>query len=755
MNRRTFTKLATLSTAQTLLTQSARAQVQPAARRPARGPLATKWTAEVTPANALPEYPRPGMVRQQWQNLNGLWDYCVSSIGNATRPETSAFTGKILVPFGIESQLSGVMVPFRPDQRLWYRCSFEVPSHWQPRRLLLHFDAVDFEATLWLNGDLLGTHKGGYDRFSFDITDSIRRNQAQEICVSVVDPTSAGDQAHGKQSLRPRGASYTATSGIWQTVWIEPVPDTYIASIKITPELDASRLRLSVQTEGRGQHPGVTAVALEQGRPIAHANGVAAQDLLLLIDKPRFWSPEDPFLYDLKVSITGGEAPHDSVTSYFGMRSISLGRNDQGGARLLLNGKPVFHQGPLDQGFWPDGIYTAPTDEALKFDLEYMKAVGFTAVRKHLKVEPERWYYWADKLGLLVWQDMPAGQLRTPESRVQWEVEMARHVENHFNHPSIVLWTIFNEGWGQYDTERLEAKLRKLDGTRLINNASGWYDKGCGDIADAHFYPGPSVCDPEEKRASVTGEFGGLGFVTAGHMWAENAWGYQTFIDKTSYNDTYQRLWQRVHKLRKENYLSAAIYTQITDVETESNGMLTYDRKVEKLDYEGARAAHLGQLPKLTYRTILAMSADDLEQWSYTSTQPDSTWMMPTYSDACWPKGAGGFGTSFGYPDFVRTKWNTTDLWIRRQFLIGPEGAHWPLLTCRFGVDFEVYINGVLACRPEGFHDTYGLYELNPPARATLQPGTNTIAVHVIQRAKGGQQYIDVGLVDEIASGAA
>jgi hypothetical protein len=755
MNRRTFSKLAAFSTVPLVYGPAWAISKAEEEWRPAKGPLSTRWAADVAPADAWKEYPRPGLVRELWQNLNGLWDYVVTQLGAGTPDQPPlAFAGKILVPFGIESQLSGVMQPFLPDQKLWYRRTFDIPEAWHSQRVLLNFDAVDFECRVWLNGELLGEHKGGYDRFTFDISRAIKDGKLQQLLLAVTDPSSQGDQAHGKQSLRPRGASYTATSGIWQTVWLEPVPHAYIASIKLIPDVDASRLRLKVDARNLKGRSAVNTIAFDHGRPVASASGFAEEDITLHLKDAKLWSPEEPFLYDLKITLAGGEeAPPDAVTSYFGMRKISIENDEQGIARLFLNGKPVFHQGPLDQGFWPDGIYTAPTDEALKSDLEYMKAVGFNAVRKHVKIEPDRWYLWADRLGLLVWQDMPAGQLKTPESREQWEIETARHVENHFNHPSIVMWVIFNEGWGQYDTPKLAAKLRKLDTTRLINNASGWYDKQWGDIVDMHFYPGPSVCVPEEKRASVTGEFGGLGFVTSDHMWKDGAWGYQTFTDPVEYNATYRRLWGRVHKLRDDNGLSAAIYTQISDVETESNGLLTYDRKVEKLDRAGMLAAHLGKHPSLSYKVILPMSNTEPQPWLYTAAQPEETWMKPEFRDDTWTNGEGGFGTRFGFPDFVRTRWNSTDLWVRRQFVIPPEGVHWPLLTCCFGVDFELYINGVLACRPEGFHNTYGLYELNQAARAAIRPGANSIAAHFIQRAKGGQQYIDIGLVDEIASG--
>lgn len=751
MNRRTFSKLAALSSIPFAF-HDGWARPEPGEWHAAKGPLSTRWTSSVTPENAWREYPRPSLIRKDWQNLNGLWDYTVTPATAVDRPMTSAFDRKILVPFGIESQLSGVTLPFLPDQRLWYRRSFHIPENWRSKRVLLHFDAVDFDATIWLNGQAIGSHKGGYDRFTFEITDSLRRGGANEIVVSVLDPTNEGDQAVGKQSLHPKGASYTATSGIWQTVWLEPVPQVYIRSIRVTPDLHMSQLRLSVDLVGASSTTAVYAAAWEGERQVTHANAAAGEDITLPLPAPRLWSPADPFLYDLKLTISGSGAKSDSVESYFGMREITLGKDEQGRARLFLNGKAVFHQGPLDQGFWPDGIYTAPTDEALRFDLEYMKALGFNAVRKHVKIEPDRWYYWADKLGLLVWQDMPAGRLRNSESREQWESEIVRHTEDLFNHPSIVIWTLFNEGWGQYNTFSLAGKLRSLDKTRLINNASGWYDKRCGDIVDVHFYPGPSVCDAEDKRASVTGEFGGLGFVTHDHMWKSDAWGYQTYSDTGAYNATYQRLWQRVHKLRDEHGLSGAIYTQISDVETESNGILTYDRRVEKLDAKQARAAHLGLLPRLTYRTLLALSKEQPQEWSYTTGQPDAEWAHPKFEETGWSKGEGGFGTRFGSPEYVRTRWNTTDLWVRREFIVPPDGVQWPLITTYFGVDFELFLNGVLACRPEGFHNTYGIYELTPASRATLSPGVNIIAVHFIQRAKGGEQYVDVGLVDEIAA---
>jgi hypothetical protein len=548
-------------------------------------------------------------------NLVGWW-----KLDSDWRPseEEVRYEGRILVPFPIESALSGVMKKFMPGDQLWYRRTFNVPTEWKGQRVLLHFGAVDYEARVWINRRELGRHRGGYDGFTYDITDALQPRALQELRVCVQDPTDAGEQARGKQTLRPGGAAYTATSGIWQTVWLEPVPPSGIANVKITPDVDASALNLVVRIQDDSQDGQIEAVALRGDETVAKVKGRPGQKMALPIKNVQLWSPDDPFLYGLRITRLLQGKKVDEVRSYFGMRKISVTPDDHGVPRLMLNGKFVLQCGPLDQGFWPDGIYTAATDLALKSDLEYCKAIGFNLVRKHLKIEPERWYYWADKLGLLVWQDMPSGNLRDADARQQWEVELTRHIEDHFNHPSIIIWVLFNEGWGQYDTERLVRRMRGLDSSRLINDASGWYDQQWGDIVDKHFYPGPGVPRLEEKRASVTGEFGGLGCVITAHVWRDDAWGYRSFTNTETLTEEYQRLWQRVYWLAEHEGLSAAVYTQISDVEQEANGLLTYDREVEKIDRSRARVANTGQLGLRTYETAGSCGrcgGDDAAHW--------------------------------------------------------------------------------------------------------------------------------------------
>ena len=552
--------------------------------QPAAGPLKTRWAKDVSPTNALPEYPRPQMVRKDWLNLNGLWDI---KLGDGTE-------SKILVPFAIQSALSGVM---KHADRVTYRRSFEIPKGWSGQKVLLHFGAVDWESTVFVNGKKIGVHRGGYDAFSFDITDALKGEGAQEITVDVFDPTDLGGQPRGKQKLKPGSIMYTATTGIWQTVWLEPVAPAHIESLKIVPDVDESCLRLTVFGSGS-----VEAVASEDGKVIAQVTGQAGSELKLSIPSPKLWSPDSPHLYDLRVSLKSGEKTVDAVTSYFGMRKIALGKDDKGVTRKMLNGKPVFQVGPLDQGFWPDGIYTAPTDEALRFDIAETKRLGFNTTRKHVKVEPDRWYYWCDKLGLLVWQDMPCGNSYTdkqqPIDKPQFKSELVNMVKNNWNHPSIIMWVVFNENQGQHDTEALVAEVKALDPSRLVNNASGNDDKNCGDVIDKHSYPGPESPKPEENRAAVLGEFGGLGLPVDGHTWTKKTWGYEGTKNIEDLTSAYEKLLGKSWELNATAGLSAVIYTQLTDVETECNGLLTYDREINKVIPERAAAANSGKLPK-------------------------------------------------------------------------------------------------------------------------------------------------------------
>ncbi len=569
----------------------------------AAGPLMTRWAAQVSPSNALPEYPRPTMVRGEWQNLNGLWDYAVQA-KDAARPQTWA--GSILVPYPIESALSGVMKRVSEHERLWYRRTFEVPPAWKDQRVLLHFGAVDWECVVFVNGKELGTHRGGYDGFSFDITDALAPAGAQELVVAVADPTDAGYQPRGKQVRNPNGIWYTPTTGIWQTVWLEPVNGVSIASFALTPVLDEQRLDMRFQFRTSGtlsaELPGgytLVATAFDGQGSVATGAFPCVAGPHGLVGLAKRWSPASPFLYDLRVALKLGDKVVDEVRGYFGMRKISMEKDAAGILRLCLNGAPLFQYGPLDQGFWPDGLYTAPTDEALKYDIEMTRELGMNMARKHVKIEPERWYYWCDKLGLLVWQDMPSGNFganddrrRTDEASANYERELKRMIEGRGNHPCIIMWVPFNEGWGQHETARYAALVKKLDPSRLVNEASGWTDRGSGDVKDIHSYPGPAAPKLEDKRAAVLGEFGGLGLPVKGHTWQdEKNWGYRSFTDSQALTDAYLKLLDRLHPMTAAAGLCAAVYTQTTDVEIEVNGLMTYDRALVKLDKAAIAAA--------------------------------------------------------------------------------------------------------------------------------------------------------------------
>jgi hypothetical protein len=709
---------------------------------PAPGTLMTRWAAEVSPTNAHPEYPRPQLVRPDWQNLNGLWDYAITPLAAAG---VTNFDGKILVPFPIESSLSGVARRLDEFSTLWYERRFQVPAAWAGKRVRLNFGAVDWQARVFINGHEIGQHRGGYDAFSFDITDSLKWSGEEEIRVAVNDPTE-GDQPRGKQSRKPEGIFYTPTSGIWQTAWLEPVPAICVDDLRLTPDVDAHQLHVRVAAASRDPSLQVEVRALAAGREVGRAAGPVNQDLHLPISEMHLWSPDDPFLYDLQITLKDGDKTVDSVASYFGMRKIALGKDEAGVMRLMLNDHFVFQMGALDQGFWPDGIYTAPTDDALRFDIEYLKRAGFNLARKHVKVEPDRWYYWCDKLGLLVWQDMPSGNNTTPDGRTQFEIELQRMVERRFNHPAIIVWVLFNEGWGQYDTERLVPWLKSLDPTRLVDDASGWTDKRVGDLIDMHSYPGPECPPGEMDRASVLGEFGGLGLGLPGHTWSTNFWGYLKLTNAATLEARHAELLDRVRILRDAFGLSAAVYTQTTDVETECNGLMTYDRAISKLDPDRLRKLNQSENQNPPLRVIVPDARYGRVSWKYTTADPGPTWQLPDFDDSAWKKGFGGFGTAEITPGaIVGTTWNTADIWLRREFTLGTEDLRDAQIQVHHDEDAEIYFNGVLAAQFDGFSVQYFETNINTDAMDTLKPGLNRMAVHCHQTTGG--QFIDVGIV--------
>ena len=722
-------------------------------RQPVPTPLKTRWATEVTPDAVHPEYPRPQFVREDWLNLNGNWNYALT--GKHSR-EPKEFNGEILVPFPIESALSGVAL--RADERkLWYRRTFTVPDAWQGQRIILNFGAVDWEATVWVNDTEIGSHKGGYDSFSFDITDALTGGE-QKLVVSVTDPSDTGTQPRGKQVRQPGGIWYTSTTGIWQTVWLEPVPDVSIANLKMTPDIDANVLSLELDTSNEASNLSIKATVLDNGEIIKEETGDLGEALELRLFNAKRWSPDDPFLYDLEVSLLDGDRVVDTVSSYFGMRKISFEKDATGVNRLFLNNEPLFQLGLLDQGYWPDGLYTAPTDEALRYDIEVTKQLGFNMIRKHVKVEPARWYYWADKLGVLVWQDMPNGGdhvgngegeiERDAASAAQFEKELQAMVDERYNHPSVVMWVLFNEGWGQYDTARLTDWLKTYDPSRLVNSASGWNDMNVGDVRDIHSYPGPNAPQLYEDRASVLGEFGGLGLAIAGLTWqAEDNWGYQEYGDPLVLLEAYDKLIRRLRYLSIEEGLAAAVYTQTTDVEVEVNGLITYDRSLIKMN-----PAQVKWSNRIVYReppiitSFVPTSQKEGVTWRYTSQEPEGNWTLPGFDDSDWQEGEGGFGSEDSRGGVVRTDWSSPDIWMRHSFKLTSTYALYPYLRAHHNEAMEVYLNGQLIKTLPNYTFDYVQVPLEPDIRNLLKEGTNTLSIHCKRVAFG--QYCDAGLFD-------
>ena len=572
------------------------------------GHITTQWADEVNPANTLPDYPRPQMLRNDWQNLNGLWQYAIIPVSDKDAIPTT-FQGNILVPFAVESALSGVSKNVGKDNILWYQRTITTPKKLKDKRILLHFGAVDWRSDIYVNGKEIGRHEGGYDPFTFDITDALKKGTNQQLAVRVWDPTDDGPQPHGKQVVHPEGIWYTSVTGIWQTVWLETVPDTYIVSTKQTPDLENKNIAISASVKNRQPGDELSISAWKGNKKVAEKTGVDTS-VTLSINDPETWSPSHPFLYDLKVTVMRKGKPVDEVKSYFAMRKISIAPDEHGIQKMMLNNKFLFEFGPLDQGWWPDGLYTAPTDAALKFDIEKTKEMGFNMIRKHIKVEPARWYYYCDSIGMMVWQDMPSGDLgnkwesrpgvlgraternRSAESEGYYRKEWNAIMNALHNYPSIIVWIPFNEAWGQFKTVEITNWTKQKDPSRLVNSASGGNFYPVGDIEDLHNYPDPAMPRPDifgAKKALVLGEFGGLGLPIQGHTWQEKSWGYQSFKSNDSLFKKYQSLTVKLAELIKAG-LSAAVYTQTTDVEGEVNGFMTYDRKVMKMPIEKLRA---------------------------------------------------------------------------------------------------------------------------------------------------------------------
>lgn len=711
----------------------------------------TPWAATVDPELPLPEYPRPQLMRKDWVNLNGKWDYAIRSKTDVGIPVE--WDGKILVPFAVEAPLSGVAKSVTDGEYLWYRRTFERPDWSAKDQVMLNFGAVDWEAVVYVNGKEIGRHRGGYAPFSINITNALTASGPQEVVVRVWDSTGKDGEPRGKQTTNPGKIFYTSVSGIWQTVWLESVPENAIERLKVEPNIDNDELQLTAVTPVSED---VDYVVSANGEEIAKGKGRSNEKISISIPNARHWSPEDPFLYDLEV-----RTANDSVKSYFGMRKVSIGKDAEGIYRLYLNNQPLFQYGILDQGYWPDGLYTAPTDDALRYDLEAAKEYGFNMVRKHVKVEPARWYYWADRLGLLVWQDQPCilrdgrDMVRTKDADLDLPEEIKTNFRNEMKemmdalqmHPSIVVWIPFNEGWGQHDTNEVIQWVKQQDPTRLVDGPSGWVDRGEGDILDAHIYPGLTMYPSVPNRVSVLGEFGGIGYAIENH----STYGLESFDHRRMsslealrgiYTQTLAELTQMIPK-----GLSAAIYTQLTDVEMETNGFLTYDRRIKKFPVKEMARIHrhvINGTFSIDRKTLVPTSLQSPQEWRYTFEQPPEGWQELEFDDSGWQKGLGGFGTLRGEGKTVGTFWSKEDIWMRRTFKAMPIVLRAPQLLVQHDDDAEVYLNGKKVLELRGSVPEYIPMTLSEEARKALKEGENVLAVHCRRRDEG--QYIDVGM---------
>lgn len=591
------------------LTLGAQAQWKPVGDK-----IKTKWAEQINPKNVLPEYPRPQLERTDWVNLNGEWEYAIKPKGQA---EPASFDGNILVPFAVESSLSGVQKEVGENNELWYKRTFSVPANWKSKDIVLNFGAVDWKADVFVNDILIGSHQGGFTPFSFNITPYLTGKSSQKLVVRVWDPSDKGYQPRGKQTSNPEGIWYTPVTGIWQTVWLEPVATNHITSVKSIPDIDNGTMNVTVGTSAPCCNTSVVEVKLlDKGQVVASAKGLQGKELRLAVQNPTLWDTSNPYLYDMKVSLIKDGKVLDDVKSYTAFRKISSKRDANGVMRMQLNNKNLFQYGPLDQGWWPDGLYTAPTDEALLYDIVKTKDWGFNMIRKHVKVEPARWYYHCDKEGILVWQDMPSGDMgnqwaphtynggtdkdRSAASVANYYQEWKEIMNMCISYPSIVVWVPFNEAWGQFDTEKVAEWTKNYDPSRLVNPASGGNHRACGDILDLHNYPGPNMFLYDPQRVTVLGEYGGIGLPLENHLWwNKRNWGYVQFKNSDEVTAEYVKYADDLKGMVDRGF-SAAVYTQTTDVEGEVNGLMTYDRKEIKINEAAVKKANQAVINQLS-----------------------------------------------------------------------------------------------------------------------------------------------------------
>ena len=758
---------------------SAAAALACAAYTQAPAPIKTPWGEKVTPSNAWREYPRPQMVRENWTNLNGLWDYSVTK-GAPTIPGT--WDGEILVPFVIESSLSGVGRILEKDETLWYRRSFNADVK-AGEMLILHFEQVDFRAMVYVNGrEVCVPHEGGQMPFSYDITGLVKKG-ANELVVSVWDPTQDFIGSSGKQAFNPKGCFYTRSSGIGGTVWLETVPAVHIAKYKVTPDIDAGTVRFEFKVKGGFSKPEVSVSVQRDGGSVQRDGGnavVTTKDGVAVVEMPagfKLWSPESPVLYSFTA-----RCGSDEVKGYFAMRKIEVKKDANGVLRIFFNNKPRFLIGTLDQGWWPDGLLTPPSDEAMEFDIKKLKEMGYDMMRKHIKVEPRRYYYLCDKLGIMVMQDMPSGSGDKTQRYGFYRRELKEMIDHLYNVPSIVSWIPYNESWGQPGEFLTHATLtwtQRYDPSRIVDGPSGWNDYEGGkaygkptshkpagveeaaDLVDRHDYgKRPGMLAVNDRRASFLGEFGGIGCRVDGHLWTEKAWGYGGTgkdVNRKAVQDKFVSLMDHVAN-HAMGGLAGSVYTQTTDVEGEINGLITYDRKVVKFDEKALAEVHdrvrsafaVGTMPRES-KVLFPKLDPNVLAWAWTTVAPSDGWEKPGFDDSAWARSAGGFGNEGILKDHPHaksaTKWTTNAIWLRRHFTYAkPAGKIIQATLDMFhDEDAEVYLNGVLLLSVKGYNTNWTPFAV--PAEkfaAAVKEGDNVIAVKVTQETGG--QYIDLGL---------
>ena len=733
--------------------------------------IMTPWAADIDPENVLPEYPRPQMVRESWMNLNGIWDYALASRYNPNQ----IYDYKILVPFPMESAISGLMWRDFDNQyggkKYAYRRFFTLPEDMNGKKILLHFGGVGWLSEVWVNGVSVGTHMGEYDPFYFDITANLKESGSQEICVIVQDYQNDSGTPTGKQKTNEKGIWYTPSTGIWQTVWIEAVSDVHITNLSITPDIDKKEINITTFASSESNQFTVELDVYDGDMLVSKTSNVSVGEVQAIpISEMKLWSPDDPFLYDFTARLYENGNLVDSVKSYFGMRKISMG-TFAGKPCIMLNNEYIFQYGVLDQGYWPDGIYTAPSDEALKFDLEMTKKLGMNMTRKHIKVEPARWYYHCDRIGLLVWQDMPNSSgtkkyLGMENKQENFQRELRLMIENLKNHPSIIMWVLYNEGWGQPSDDAIIRKevdmIRAADSTRLVNATSGWRDVEYGDMKDSHWYPNPNLFPNHlNQRAVVCGEFGGITLRIPGHQWLGGSnMSYTQVNTSEALKNRFLEYAERVKLLGSEG-LCAAVYTQITDVEDEENGLITYDRKVVKVN--DTQIAEIADKLKRNYThgtiEVLPTSHENYKKstWKYlmsNSPLSHTIWNNPDFDDSDWQSDEAPFGNDVTIVEnwqneYKISNWTSSHIYLRRIVEFSELLTLDNLESLRARVfhdeDCQVYLNGVLIAHWTGFETNYQykLLDINQ-VRAAIKIGEpNLLAVYVRQTVGG--QFIDIG----------